>query len=272
MVPSMSETGRAAPTPTTRPGSLPTARPAPDTTAAFISWSRSIRARMGAGLSQSQMDAHQQSDLPDRADIRRPGSVQRSGRGHQRKSDSRADAGQLRADRRVSQGEGDDRLHARPAFPVQARPNRRAAADAGQLRRGGQTAGYRERGRLFRQGSRRSRLLRRRRRRAPREEACRPQPPQNLSSEMQIEAIELASNFILKTSLHHPRVLSRAEMPIAVAATGAAWSSDEAVGFVRIVPPREGVKGLDVASAVVATDARDCKGKFASGPHQRTGR
>jgi hypothetical protein len=54
-------------------------------------------------------------------------------------------------------------------------------------------------------------------------------------------------------------------MPIAVAATGAAWSADEAVGFVRIVPPREGVKGLDVASAVVATDARDCKGKFASG-------
>jgi hypothetical protein len=27
----------------------------------------------------------------------------------------------------------------------------------------------------------------------------------------------------------------------------------------------DGVKGLDVASAVVATDARDCKGKFASG-------
>jgi len=93
----------------------------------------------------------------------------------------------------------------------------------------------------------------------------RPDSPQNLSAEMQIEAIELASNFILKTSLRNPRVLSRAEMPIAVAATGAAWSSDEAAGFVRIVPPREGIKGLDVASAVVATDARDCKGKFASG-------
>ena len=95
--------------------------------------------------------------------------------------------------------------------------------------------------------------------------SLKPQPPQNLSSEMQIEAIELASNFILKTSLRHPRVLSRAEMPVAFAATGAAWSSDEAVGFVRIIPPREGVKGLDVASEVVATDARDCKGKFASG-------
>jgi hypothetical protein len=88
---------------------------------------------------------------------------------------------------------------------------------------------------------------------------------QNLSSEMQIEAIELASNFILKTTLCNPRVLSRVETPIAVASTGAAWRSDEAVGFVRIVPPKEGIKGLDVASAVVAIDAKDCKGKFASG-------
>jgi hypothetical protein len=95
--------------------------------------------------------------------------------------------------------------------------------------------------------------------------SLRPDSPQNLSSEMQIEAIELASNFILKTALHNPRVLSRAETPIAVASSGAAWRSDEAVGFVRIVPPKEGIKGLDVASAVVAVDARDCKGKFASG-------
>ena len=95
--------------------------------------------------------------------------------------------------------------------------------------------------------------------------SMRPEAPQNLSSEMQIEAVELASNFILKTTLHNPRVLSRAETPIAVASTGAAWSSDEAVGFVRIIPPKEGVKGLDVASTVVAVDAKDCKGKFASG-------
>lgn len=33
----------------------------------------------------------------------------------------------------------------------------------------------------------------------------------------------------------------------------------------RIVPPQQGIKGLDVASAVVASDAKDCKGKFASG-------
>ena len=95
--------------------------------------------------------------------------------------------------------------------------------------------------------------------------SLKPSAPQNVSPEMQIEAIELASNFILKTTLHNPRVLSRAETPIAVASHGAAWKSDEAVGFVRIVPPMDGVKGLDVAAVVVATDAKDCKGKFASG-------
>ncbi len=95
--------------------------------------------------------------------------------------------------------------------------------------------------------------------------SLRPQSPQNVSAEMQIEAIELASNFILKTALRNPRVLSRSETPIAVAATSAAWRSDEATGFVTIIPPKDGVKGLDVASSVVAEDARDCKGKFASG-------
>jgi hypothetical protein len=95
--------------------------------------------------------------------------------------------------------------------------------------------------------------------------SMKPESPQAMSSDMQIEAIELASNFILQTTLHNPRVLSRAETPVAFASTGAGWRADEAVGFVRIIPPKDGVKGLDVASAVVAMDARDCKGKFASG-------
>lgn len=95
--------------------------------------------------------------------------------------------------------------------------------------------------------------------------SLKPAAPQNASAEMQIEAIELASNFILKATLHNPKVLSRAETPIAVASHGAAWKSDEAAGFVRIVPPADNLKGLDVAAAVVAADARDCKGKFASG-------
>jgi hypothetical protein len=59
--------------------------------------------------------------------------------------------------------------------------------------------------------------------------------------------------------------LHRRGNPVEIASNGAAWRSDEATGFVRIVPLQNNIKGLDVAAAVVATDARDCKGKFASG-------
>ena len=89
--------------------------------------------------------------------------------------------------------------------------------------------------------------------------------PQMGPADMQIEAVELASNFILKTSLRNPHVLSRSETPSAIATSGAAWRSDEAAGFVRIIPPREGMKGIDVTAAVVAGEAKDCGGKFASG-------
>jgi len=89
--------------------------------------------------------------------------------------------------------------------------------------------------------------------------------PQATQAEVQIEAIELASNFILKTPLHNPRVLSRADTPVEIAANGAAWQSDDATGFVRIIPAQPNMKGLDVTAAVIAADAKDCKGKFASG-------
>lgn len=83
--------------------------------------------------------------------------------------------------------------------------------------------------------------------------------------EIQIEAIELASNFILKSALRNPKVLTRSETPVSLASYGAAWRSDEAAGFVKIVPAQDGVRGLDVASTIVANDAKDCKAKFASG-------
>ncbi|HEU5275750.1 MAG TPA: hypothetical protein VFU97_18960 [Xanthobacteraceae bacterium] len=87
----------------------------------------------------------------------------------------------------------------------------------------------------------------------------------NASPGLQIEAIELASNFILRSGLRNPRVLNREETPASVASFGAAWRSDEATGLVRIIPSQGETKGLDVAAAVVAADAKECKGKFASG-------
>jgi hypothetical protein len=91
-----------------------------------------------------------------------------------------------------------------------------------------------------------------------------PNVPQEGSAEYQLEAMQIASNFILKASLDHPTLLSRSETPVAIASTGAAWKADNAAGFVRIVPPQPNVSGLDVAAAIVGNDARECKGKFAS--------
>lgn len=82
--------------------------------------------------------------------------------------------------------------------------------------------------------------------------------------QLRIEAIELATNFILKGLLQNPRVLTQAETPAWLASLGAAWRSDEASGIVRIVPPAAGMDGLNIAAAVVALDAKECKGKFAS--------
>ena len=91
-----------------------------------------------------------------------------------------------------------------------------------------------------------------------------PNTPQEGSVEYQLEAMQIASNFILKASLDHPALLSRAETPVSVGSTGAAWKSDNATGFVRIIPPQPNVSGLDVAAAIVGNDAKDCKGKLAS--------
>jgi hypothetical protein len=91
-----------------------------------------------------------------------------------------------------------------------------------------------------------------------------PSIPQEGSAEYQLEAMQIASNFILKASLDHPTMLSRAETPVSVASTGAAWKADNATGFVRIVPPQSNASGLEVAAAIVGNDAKECKGKFAS--------
>jgi hypothetical protein len=92
-----------------------------------------------------------------------------------------------------------------------------------------------------------------------------PELNQPQSAEFQIEAVELASNFLMKSQLHNPKIVSRSETPVALAAYGAAWQSEEAKGFVRIIPTEPGVKGLDVTATVIGNDAKTCKGKFVSG-------
>jgi hypothetical protein len=92
-----------------------------------------------------------------------------------------------------------------------------------------------------------------------------PDRPQEGSADLQLEAMQIASNFILKaSSLSHPSLLGRSETPVSLVSTGAAWKADNAAGFVRIIPPQPNVGGVDVAAAIVGNDAKDCKGKFAS--------
>jgi hypothetical protein len=58
-----------------------------------------------------------------------------------------------------------------------------------------------------------------------------PARPQEGSAELQLEAMQLASNFILKaSSLSHPSLVSRSETPVSLASTGAAWKADNATG------------------------------------------
>jgi len=86
-----------------------------------------------------------------------------------------------------------------------------------------------------------------------------------VSQDLQIEAIGLATNFMLGAGLQNPRVLSRTETPADLASFGAAWKSDEARGAVMVVGSDAGFKGLDLATTVANASSDNCKGKFASG-------
>jgi hypothetical protein len=85
------------------------------------------------------------------------------------------------------------------------------------------------------------------------------------AEDYKLEAMEIATNFILKTSLQSPRILSRSEIPATLISDGAAWRSEEASGTVKIVSGDGNLKGVDVASAIASADSKECKGKFVTG-------
>ena len=85
------------------------------------------------------------------------------------------------------------------------------------------------------------------------------------SEDYRLEAMEIATNFILRSSLQNPRILSRSEVPATLVSDGALWKSEEASGSVQIVSEEGNLKGIDVASAIAAADSKECKGKFVTG-------
>jgi hypothetical protein len=84
------------------------------------------------------------------------------------------------------------------------------------------------------------------------------------TQEAQVEAMQLATNFLLAARLSSARVLTRSEIPTELASFGAAWKADKALGGVKIFLPRPGLTGLEIASDLIGVDAQTCKGKFAS--------
>ena len=86
--------------------------------------------------------------------------------------------------------------------------------------------------------------------------SLKPETNQPQSAEYQVEAVALASDFLMKAQLHNPHILSSTETAVELASYGAAWKSEEATGFVKFIPAGPDVKGLDVAATIIGNDAK----------------
>lgn len=89
-------------------------------------------------------------------------------------------------------------------------------------------------------------------------------PKQGDDTALQTEAVTLATNFLLAAQLQNARMLRSDEAPN-VGPLAVAWRAADASGRVQIIAPREGMKGIDAAADIAASDAKACGGKFASG-------
>jgi hypothetical protein len=85
------------------------------------------------------------------------------------------------------------------------------------------------------------------------------------NADLHLEAMELATNFILNSQLRSPKVLGASETPNELKSTGAVWRSSDSAGIVKIIPEAPNQKGINVAAAVAAADSKECRGKFMSG-------
>jgi len=85
------------------------------------------------------------------------------------------------------------------------------------------------------------------------------------SSLHDLEAINLATNFVLRGQFRNPRFLHQTELTSRERGMGAVWTAEGAAGAVRIVVPEHGTDGSDIAAALASSESASCKGKFASG-------
>lgn len=96
-----------------------------------------------------------------------------------------------------------------------------------------------------------------------------PRPAVNRSeesaSQFRIEALRMATNFLLKAQIPNAKILGNDDVPKELAAYNSAWAADRTMGAVKIIPKQQDVKGIDIAARYAAEDSRKCGGKFASG-------
>lgn len=94
--------------------------------------------------------------------------------------------------------------------------------------------------------------------------ASAPEPTPAATAELQLQEMQLATNFLLATRLSNARVVNRSEATPQLASIGTVWKADSAVGAVKIYQAKGEQTGLDLASELIAGDAKSCRGKFAS--------
>jgi hypothetical protein len=77
------------------------------------------------------------------------------------------------------------------------------------------------------------------------------------------EEVQLATNFFTKARLPDARLVV-ADKPPALADFDAVWRSEDAAGAVKIIPAEPDVRGIDIASHLIAVDPQLCKGDFSA--------
>lgn len=79
------------------------------------------------------------------------------------------------------------------------------------------------------------------------------------------EATTFAANLLSQAGISGFRILQPSETPKEWANFDAVWAAPSVVGIVNIIAPQAGRGADQIRSNIVASDARTCKGKFASG-------
>lgn len=89
--------------------------------------------------------------------------------------------------------------------------------------------------------------------------------PSASNSQMEVDAVRIASNLLLDAHLPNAHLLSPNETPPGLRGHGVAWTSDAGWGAVELFSPAVAKNAQQVASDLIASDTAACKGDFASG-------